>query len=296
MEEYNSSEDVNTQATEQVTESSSDSNQTPVQIDVRSKIKELASDEPSKVVTDNSAAPNQDSEAPSSGQSDAEVKETKEPKKTSDFVPYSRFQEINSRNKELADSIINKDKEIAQLQQLVGETAKTVKETAQHFPKYQVPRSEEDVKKEKLVATIKSLGFSSAEDVEKIVSDLSAKNKEELAQKEAQFALQNELQSLESKYNGSDGKPKFEKSAVTKVMNDKHLASPEDAYKLLHYDALLEWSMKHAQQVNQAPKSEVSDGSGGNVAVNNQDLIAKIAKGGDDAESSKRLLFKRLAS
>ena len=55
-----------------------------------------------------------------------------------------------------------------------------------------------------------------------------------LRQKDDDDALKQELTRLESTYDGSDGRPKFDKNKVIKFALDRQIGDPEAAYKILN--------------------------------------------------------------
>lgn len=60
-------------------------------------------------------------------------------------------------------------------------------------------------------------------------------------------ALESDHMRLINNYNGSDGKPKYDKREVEKYMRDNGVYNPEVAYKALHETELLDWMLKEAE-------------------------------------------------
>jgi len=65
--------------------------------------------------------------------------------------------------------------------------------------------------------------------------------------------LEDYLQALEHTYDGSDGRPKFDRKEVLNFCIQRGISNPEDGYKLLHYD---DWHYLGQQQ--KAPKAPPS--------------------------------------
>ncbi len=66
--------------------------------------------------------------------------------------------------------------------------------------------------------------------------------KEQILREDLEF--QKTIESLEAKYDGTDGRPKFDKVSVLKHGMDNKLFNPEKAYKDLHEKELDEWKAK----------------------------------------------------
>ena len=60
--------------------------------------------------------------------------------------------------------------------------------------------------------------------------------------------FEKKIESLEAKYDGSDGRPKFDKKSVLEFGMKNQVFNPEVAYKELNAKALEEWSVKKAVQ------------------------------------------------
>lgn len=195
--------------------------------------------------TDTSATQSSEGE-----QTDQQSQESSSTEDTEDlggkFVPYERFREVNEKAKKAAEL----EKRLAELE------SKTVAPTGQ-------PDNKEAIR-----GAIKEMGFMPKEEVQEM-----------LRQKDDDDALKQELTRLESKYDGSDGKPKFDKSKVVRFALDKQIGDPEAAYKILHEKALVDWQIKQAIEKSQGIETETSTGTGAGVGVSNDDLKEAIKKG-----------------
>lgn len=144
-------------------------------------------------------------------------------------VPYERFKEVNDQVKELR----------GELKSLKSE-------------REQSPTSQPQTQQEKAIRDqLKGMGFVSADEVEA-----------KLEQREQDLALQREVSQLESKYDGKDGRPKFDKDKVLNFALEKQIGDLDAAYNELHRQKLIDWHVKQAVSKSGGVKSESSDGSG----------------------------------
>lgn len=202
-------------------------------------------------------------EAPSAenqAEATTETPESTEETKVSKSIPYERFAEINSKNKLLEEKL-----------------AKIEAQLTQNRPQPQV-----DVAQQQQEAAIreqlKKMGFISQDEIKQMEEDRK---------------LDSRLTSLESKYSGSDGKPKFSRIEVLEYARDHQIGDPEAAYKLMNHDALMDYAIKQATGKIKPVKSETSDGSGSSQAgTTNSDLLSAVQKGDKDSLRSfiKRML------
>lgn len=181
---------------------------------------------------------------------------TGETKAKSQYVPYERFEEVNS-------------------------TLKQVKEELNQFKTQVAPKPQPaDPQLEAVKEQLKELGFVRKEDIDR-----------DFKQREADKQVQDELSHLEETYNGSDGRPKFDRNKVIKFALEKQIGDLETAYEKLHKDAIINWHIEQAVSKSKGIKSEASDGSGvKNVGTTNEDLKSAIKSGDKDA---LRVLLKR---
>lgn len=169
-------------------------------------------------------------------------------------VPYDRFREVIDSRKEL-------EAKIAELESKVS--------TFTPKPAAAPPNPQEEAVKQQLDKYLKDLGYV---------------NKAELEQKEADKQLSDTISSLESKYNGSNGLPKFERSKILKYAQDNLIGNLEIAYKQMNEAAIMDARIKEALGKTKGVKSEVSDGSGSsNVGTTDNDLKTAATRGDRDA-------------
>lgn len=176
-------------------------------------------------------------------------------------VPYDRFREVIESRKEL-------ENKIAELESKVSTFTPKAPET---------PRDpQEEVVKQQLDKYLKELGYVS---------------KQELEQKEADKQLSDTISTLESKYDGKSGLPKFERSRVLKFAQDHLIGDLELAYRSMNEAAIMDARIKEALGKTKGTRSEVSDGSGSsNIGTTDDDLRSAATRG--DKEAMK-LLIKR---
>lgn len=177
-------------------------------------------------------------------------------------VPYERFKGVNERLKKETES--------------KAELERKLKE-------YEARLQPQDPRIDEVKQTLKQLGYVTREDVE-------AEMKRE--REDAQLNL--ELSRLETKHNGKDGLPKFDRQAVIDWALSNGVASPEAAYKLMHQDKIIDWHVKNAAGKTGGVKSEKSDGSGSTQAGVTDSDLKSAAMGGD--KTALHTLLKRIGT
>lgn len=220
-------------------------------------------------ITVNTGGETDTSTATSSGkETDRKSKESSGAEGTEDvggkFVPYSRFAEVNEKAKRVSELE-------AKVRELEGNRSVTTPPSTSPL----------GVDKEKVKTAIKELGFVPTEEVQEM-----------LRQKDDDDALKQELTRLEQRYDGSDGRPKFDKKKVVKFALDHQIGDPEAAYKILHEAEITDWHIQQAMNKSRGIKTEVSTGTGADVGPSNEDLKVAMSKGDSVAKST---FFKRLA-
>lgn len=195
--------------------------------------------------------------------SETTQEETQGDSTESKSVPYDRFAEVVHTKKELESKIAEMEARLAELQEA-------------RSPQ-QPPNPQEEVVKQTL---------------EKYLRDLGYVKKEELERQEADRQLQQTIKSLEKKYNGKDGLPKFNREKVIAYAQEHLIGDLEVAYKTMHEAEIIDAKVKQILGKTKGVKTEVSDGSGSaNVGTTQSDLLSKAASGD---EGALRTLIKRV--
>ena len=184
--------------------------------------------------------------------------ETPEESKVSKSVPYERFAEVNNNYKKL-------ESRLAEIESKREET--------------KVVDPQEQVVKTQLDKYLKEMGYVS---------------KEDLARQEADKALQNQVETLKSKYDGKDGKPKFKYEDVLDYAEKNLIGNLEIAYQQKHQAELIDFAVKQALGKTKGVKSEVSDGSGSQEVGTTQGDLREAALSGDS--DAMKALIKRSIS
>jgi len=127
--------------------------------------------------------------------------------------------------------------------------------------------------------------------LDKYLSDMGYVKKEVLEEKEADRQLEENIKSLSQKYDGKDGRPKFDREKALKYAADNLIGNLEVAYKQMHEAELLDYAIKQATGRIKPTKTEVSDGSGSSQIGETQNDLLSSAKAGD--EDALRTLIKR---
>lgn len=122
------------------------------------------------------------------------------------------------------------------------------------------------------------------QEFKKIATELGFVSKEELEQKEADKQLADTMSSLESKYDGKNGLPKFDRVKALKYAQENLIGNLEIAYKQMNEAAIMDARIKEALGKTKGVKSEVSDGSGSsNIGTTDNDLKSAASRGDRDA-------------
>lgn len=193
----------------------------------------------------------------SSAENQTEVatqEETPEKRQPTKVVPYDRFESVVKTKQQL-------EAELAELRANRG--------TEQPFNQEQVIKQQLD----------------------KYLSDMGYVKKEVLEEKEADRKLEESIKSLSQKYDGKDGRPKFDREKALQYAADNLIGNLEVAYKQMHEAELLDYAIKQATGRIKPTKTEVSDGSGSSQIGETQNDLLSSAKAGD--EDAMRTLIKR---
>jgi hypothetical protein len=171
--------------------------------------------------------------------------------------------------------------EVPELNRAMERARKAEKELA--ALRAQAAQAPVDPNKEAIKEQLKQLGFVTREEQEA-----------ELRRREEDARVDRELSQLESKYNGSDGRPKFDRSKILDYAIKNGIGNAEIAYKAMHESALTDWAVKHAMEKTRGVSSEGSDGSGSQeVGTTTEDLKAGIRQGD---RSALRSFIRRVTS
>lgn len=181
-------------------------------------------------------------------------------------IPYSRFKEKVDEANELK----------ARLDKLEAE--RVVKPT-------EIVAPQVDPETQKVQETIAKLGFVSRQELEQM---------NQIAREDME--LDKTFATLEAKYDGSDGRPKFSRKEIIDyyVKSDKVAKDPEVLYKLKHEKELTNWAIQQASKNSTGVKSEVSDGSGSkNTGTDLEDLRKAAMSGSQEDRLTylKRITF-----
>lgn len=140
-----------------------------------------------------------------------------------------------------------------------------------------------DPNQDAVKAQLKALGFITKEEQEA-----------ELRRRDEDARVERELDSLSTRYDGRDGRPKFDKTKVLEYAVENGIANAEVAYKAMNEKALTDWAIQQAVTKTRGVKTEGSDGSGSTqVGVTTEDLKEGIRKGD---RSSLRTLIRRVTA
>lgn len=83
------------------------------------------------------------------------------------------------------------------------------------------------------------------------------------------LSFQKTIEALEAEFDGSDGRPKFDKLKVLKYGQDNNIFNPRTAYKEMHEEALDEWKVSQKLARRRPTTSFERRGGGGSKAPTN---------------------------
>lgn len=146
-----------------------------------------------------------------------ETKEESTEQKTKSRTAESRIDELTGEKKNLEEQL----------------------EKAKADSKTPMPPTDGKVSPEvqRAVDQLKSLGFVSKDDLD-----------DRLRATEDRSTLNSLHTGLESRYDGSDGRPKYDRKEIELFMKDKGIWEPQIAYDSLNKDELLDFELKKAEE------------------------------------------------
>lgn len=149
---------------------------------------------------------------------------------------------------------------VEQAQELV-ESGKTLKQFKEQYPEIDInemPKAftqarqklaELEKLNKKPVGELSDAQQKRKQEIQDFFSDPDVKEEFDKLQTEKEKQLREDLsfqetiKSLEAEFDGSDGRPKFDKMKVLKYGQDNNIFNPRSAYKEMHEDALDEWKV-----------------------------------------------------
>lgn len=181
-------------------------------------------------------------------------------------VPYDRFSEVNTEMKQLRE-------EIARMKEGSAQTA---------------PKSDESPEVREAKKQLEGL-------FEQFAKEKGFVSQAELRQKEQDQQLNSELKSLETQFDGKDGRPAFKRKDIIAFAYEKGISDPEVAYKVKYEKELDNWKIEQALTKTRGVATETSNGTGSaNAGTTDDDLMKAGMSGNKDAHLAylKRLIPK----
>lgn len=136
---------------------------------------------------------------------------------------------------------------------------------------------------QKVIQQLEALGFTRKGAVD-----------EKIKQIESKIELNAEHIKLGNDYDGSDGRPKYEKGKVESYMRDHAVYDPEVAYKAMNEAELLDWNLKKADAgQKKRPYVEKPGGSGVTRSTDNQITKEKLQEVANNPTPLNREWYER---
>lgn len=176
--------------------------------------------------------PQEDLDTPEKAQTTQDGNEDSSLEDESKSVPYERFKEVNEQAK--------RAKELeAELTQLRAKA-----EVLDRLQKAVNPEAPQDPTIERANKQLQEMGYVRKEDVDKLVE-------ERIQASRVEDAFMNQVSSLEKKYDGKDGLPKFDPVEVAKFMDENPYFKDANGYpdvektfRAMHFDAFTDGAAK----------------------------------------------------
>ena len=212
-------------------------------------------DDPNKGEEVTSPSPSDEIETPSDDFDFNETLDETPSKKSAE----ARINELVAKNKEISEQLKDVTSKL--------DESKNIQPVPTPTPTPQAVM-EQSPEVKKAVEVLKKEGFVTTEDVEA-----------KLREVEDRRLLDGAHQTLELKYGGEDGRPKYDRSKIEETMKARAIYDPEVAYKALYETELLDFALKQAEEeVKPKPFSERAGSSGGQQLEERSITRAKIAK------------------
>lgn len=169
--------------------------------------------------------------------------ETVEGEGEEEKVPYSRFKEVNDRLKE------------AERKSQLLDALKTNPQIAEQFLRESGSAVQADPQLVEADKQLKNMGYAKMQDMQTYVRD-------EIVKHDAEKEFISSMKTLEGKYDGADGSPKFVPENVARYMDDKGINDPEVAYEVMNKDALADVRAKAKKKAvySERPGQPMSSG------------------------------------
>ena len=162
---------------------------------------------------------------------------------------------VQARIDELSGKLKESEKRVQELESKVTEKVPTPQVTVESTSEAQ-----------KAIAYLENLGFTRKGAIDSQIKTI-----------EERIELNTEHGRLLGEYDGSDGRPKYEKAKVERYMRDRGIFDPEVAYKAMNETELLDWHLKKAGTgEKKRPYIEKPGGGGVSRSTDNQITREKL--------------------
>lgn len=175
----------------------------------------------------------------------------------------SEGDDSSKTNKRTAEARIN---ELTGRLKQTEEELKALKAREDKTPMPPTDKPESSPEARKVIEQLESLGFTRKGSVE-----------QQIKQIESKMELNAEHSRLTNEYDGSDGRPRYDKTKIEGYMRDRSIYDPEVAYKAMNEAELLDWHLKKADAGSKKrPYVEKPGGSGVTRSTDNQITREKL--------------------
>ena len=140
----------------------------------------------------------------------------------------ARINQLIAQNKELEKRLTNAEEQMKAPEREYDEQQQVP------TPPTRVENTSPEV--QRALDFLKESGFTTKEELSKMIQEIE----------DRRILDQTHLR-LEDRYDGEDGRPKYDKPRVEQYMRENGIYNPEVAYKAMHESELLDWHLKTAE-------------------------------------------------
>jgi len=177
----------------------------------------------------------------------------------------SETTDVGSEVESKVYSVLGKDVTPDELYQEYNKTQSYITKLQQEAAERETKVQEEAASAVKDSELLQDVDPNVKEAITRIVTPViqsALKQRDELAEKQARDnALRQQFADAETKYDGKDGYPKFNKTTVTRFMLDNEVYAPERAYLLMNQPAIIDAEVRKAMKGGGTSSTESTVGS-----------------------------------
>lgn len=168
----------------------------------------------------------------------------------------SRIDQLIARNKQKEEELEQLKEKMQYMEQAISHVQPPTRQDSEFVPNPEA---------QKAAAILRQMGVvfeDNLDEREKLMRD--------------RLSLNDNHSRYESTFDGSDGRPKYDRQRIEKFMVDKQVFDPEAAYKLMYENELTDWAIKKAGESMKQKPNVIRSTTGGSQDTSNTITIEKI--------------------